>query len=237
MANEKILVVDDEVNILELVKFNLAGSGFKPAAAESGEEALEILKNDQIDLVILDVMLPGIDGWEVLRRIKSEPALNRMPIIMLTAKNAEIDKVVGLEIGADDYVTKPFSTRELVARVKALLRRSVEPKDNDQDDEILKAADLVIDLSEYKVSRNGVRLDFTLKEFELLRILVQNEGKVLTRDVLLDKIWGYDYFGETRTVDVHIRHLRKKLESEGIEYIETIRGVGYKFEYRNTLRK
>lgn len=228
MPGETILVVDDEAHILELIRFNLESAGYRVELAEDGEAALKFCQQQVPDLIILDIMLPGIDGLEVCKRLRISNATAKVPIIMLTAKGEEIDKVVGLEIGADDYITKPFSIRELMARVKAILRRA---ESADPEPKLIKAGDLTIDTSRYEVYKNGEKLDFTLKEFELLKLLVLNQGKVLSRDYLLDQVWGYEYFGETRTVDVHIRHIRQKLDdnADASNYIETIRGVGYKF--------
>lgn len=233
MANEKILVVDDEEHILELIQFNLISAGFQVSTAINGEEALKLCSQEQPDLVLLDIMLPGIDGLEVCRRLKSQSDTKFIPIIMITAKGEEIDKIVGLELGADDYITKPFSVRELIARVKALLRRTRISMPEDVEDKIIKIGGLVINSSTYEVYKDQKKIELTLKEFELLKLLVLNKGKVLTRDFLLDKVWGYEYYGETRTVDVHIRHLRQKLEeADCAKYIETVRGVGYKFNYK-----
>ncbi|RKD34313.1 response regulator [Thermohalobacter berrensis] len=227
---KKILVVDDEEHIVELIKFNLEKNGYEVVTAFEGEEALNKVYEEEPDLVVLDLMLPGIDGIEVCKRMKRDSITENIPIIMLTAKSEETDKVLGLEIGADDYITKPFSVRELIARVKAVLRRSKDTKK--EEAQIIKVGDITIDIEKHEVSKNGEKIDLTLKEFELLKILAQNKGKVLSRNYLLDKVWGYDYYGETRTVDVHIRHLRKKIEDENkhFKYIETIRGVGYKMK-------
>lgn len=233
MANGTILVVDDEIHILELIKFNLINSGYRVITADTGEQALKECEKELPDLILLDIMLPGIDGLEVCRRLKKNNDTNMIPIIMLTAKGEEIDKILGLELGADDYITKPFSVRELAARVKALLRRSTLSLTDESSTPIVKIGDVTIDITNYEVYKNEEKLEFTLKEFELLKLLVQNKGKVLTRDYLLDQIWGYEYYGETRTVDVHIRHIRQKLEEDGkSHYIETIRGVGYKLSYK-----
>ena len=185
-----------------------------------------------VALVLLDIMLPGIDGMEVCRRLKGTTTTADIPIIMLTAKGDEVDKILGLELGADDYITKPFSVRELIARVKALLRRAAPQND---EEGILHAGNITIDVGNYEAFRNGEKLSLTLKEFELLKLLVISRGKVLTRDFLLDRIWGYEFYGETRTVDVHIRHIRQKLGDDA-HYIETIRGVGYKFNDRQERR-
>lgn len=227
----KILVVDDEHSIVELLKYNLENSGYEVKEAYDGEEALNMVSQERFDLIILDLMLPKIDGIEVCKRLKEE--YFHIPIIMLTAKSSEADKVLGLNIGADDYITKPFSVKELIARVNALLRRIGEmEKQNDR--EIINIGKLKIDLERHEVEKNGKLLDLTLKEFELLRILVENKGKVLSRNVLLDRVWGYDFYGETRTVDVHIRNLRKKIEDDdkNPQYIETVRGVGYRIGLR-----
>lgn len=230
MSYGKVLVVDDEVHIVELIKFNLEGNGYSVIEAYDGHKALEIAKKEDIDIVILDLMLPGIDGIEVCRRLRKDPATEKIPIIMLTAKSEETDKVLGLEIGADDYLAKPFSVRELTAKMKAVLRRSVD--DKKEESKIIKIDDIQIDIERHEVTKGDTKIELTLKEFELLRILADNRGKVLSRNMLLDEVWGYDYFGETRTVDVHIRHLRKKIEENDKvpKYIETIRGVGYKIK-------
>lgn len=229
MSYGKVLVVDDEYHIVELVKFNLESNGYEVVEASDGKEALTKAKECSPDLILLDIMLPIIDGIEVCKKLKNDIETQGISIIMLTAKSDETDKVIGLEIGADDYITKPFSVRELLARVKAVLRRKIEVKINDID-RIVKVGDIIIDEDKHEVLKNGEKLDLTLKEFELLNILAKNRGKVLSRNYLLDEVWGYDYFGETRTVDVHIRHLRKKIENDdkNPKYIETIRGVGYK---------
>ncbi|MBN2285401.1 MAG: response regulator transcription factor [Tissierellales bacterium] len=228
MAN-KILVVDDEKHILELIKFNLELNQFEVILAENGAEAIEVMKKNSIDLVILDLMLPIIDGIEVLKIIRRSEKTCTIPVIMLTAKTAETDKVFGLEIGADDYVTKPFSVKELTARVKALLRRS-DYKGISEETIVIK--NMVINRTQHNVAINGQEILLTLKEYEVLKLLSENKGKVYNRDQLLNLVWGYDYFGETRTVDVHIRHIRKKIEEldPENEYIETVRGVGYKIK-------
>lgn len=227
MANEKILIVDDEEHIRELISFNLKNNGYETITADNGNKAIEIIENDKINLVILDLMLPGIDGYEVCKKIRYDSKTSDIPIIMLTAKSEELDKILGLELGADDYMTKPFSIRELMARVKALLRRTTVQVISQK----YSFGNVVIDLEKHKATKYGKVIDLTLKEFELLAILIKNKGRVITRDFLLDKIWGYEYIGETRTVDVHIRHLRQKIEDDDSspEYIETIRGIGYRF--------
>ena len=225
MPRDTILAVDDEVHILELISFNLKAAGYHVVTALTGEEALKRCEVERPSLVLLDIMLPGIDGLEVCRRLKGDRMTSNIPIIMLTARGDEVDKILGLELGADDYITKPFSVRELAARVKSLLRR-VAPQ-QESEPQTLRSGDIMIDITNYEAFKGGEKLSLTLKEFELLKVLVLSRGKVLTRDFLLDRIWGYEYYGETRTVDVHIRHLRQKLGEE--PYIETVRGVGYRF--------
>jgi two-component system alkaline phosphatase synthesis response regulator PhoP len=229
MAGESILIVDDELHIVELIKYNLESNGYRTYAAHDGREALNVIDIEDIDLVILDLMLPVIDGLEVCKTLKRNNEKSYIPIIMLTAKGEEFDKVLGLELGADDYLTKPFSVRELIARIKVILRRSsIELPLS----ETIKIGPLIINYDRHEVEKNEEMLDLTLKEFELLKLLINNRGKVLTREMLLDSIWGYEYYGETRTVDVHIRHLRQKLEDDdkNPRFIETIRGVGYRFK-------
>ncbi|MFV0635762.1 winged helix-turn-helix domain-containing protein [Mitsuokella sp. WILCCON 0060] len=223
----QILVVDDEASIRELLAFNLKKNGYEVETAADGREALA--KAPKADLVLLDIMLPEIDGLEVCRRLKSSPQTNGIPIIMLTAKAEEIDRVLGLEMGADDYVVKPFSMRELIARVKAVLRRSHQ--DDKAKGEALSIGSLRIDFSSYQVWLHDEPVALTPKEYELLKLLVTNPGRAFSRDELLERIWGYEYYGDTRTVDVHIRHLRAKLAAapEISDAIETVRGVGYRF--------
>ena len=225
MPSDTILAVDDEVHILELISFNLKAAGYHVVTALTGEEALKRCEVEKPSLVLLDIMLPGIDGLEVCRRLKGDRTTSNIPIIMLTARGDEVDKILGLELGADDYITKPFSVRELAARVKSLLRR-VAPQ-QESEPQTLRAGDIMIDITNYEAFKGAEKLALTLKEFEPPKVLVLSRGKVLTRDFLLDRIWGYEYYGETRTVDVHIRHLRQKLGEE--PYIETVRGVGYRF--------
>ena len=233
MKKRTILAVDDEIHILELLKYNLEANGYHVKTVETGEQALEILKNVKIDAVLLDLMLPQIDGLEVLRQIRTTEKIKKMPVIMLTAKGDEFDRVLGLEMGADDYISKPFSIRELQARVKALLRRVEEDKKEEpqEDKKVISTHGLVIGLETRSVSKNGVPIEMSLKEFELLKLLAENPGRVYSRDVLLEKIWSYEYIGETRTVDVHIRHIRKKIEEDDSNpmFIKTVRGFGYKF--------
>jgi two-component system alkaline phosphatase synthesis response regulator PhoP len=227
MSEEKILIVDDEEHICELIKFNLEKNGYKTITAGDGIEALKKIKQEKPNLILLDVMLPGMDGYDVCKEIRKDSSIATIPIIMITAKGEEFDKVLGLELGADDYITKPFSVRELVARIKAMFRRiNIEGADN-----YYVFGELKVDFDKHEVIKDGNKVELTLKEFELLHILVKNMGRVVTRDFLLDKIWGYEYVGETRTVDVHIRHLRQKIEQDDKKpkYIETMRGIGYRF--------
>lgn len=224
-----ILVVDDEEPILELLKFNLEKEGYQVCVAKDGQEALDCIQKEQPSLIVLDIMLPGMDGLEVCRILRLSPKFQQIPIIMLTAKVEEIDKVLGLELGADDYMTKPFSPRELLARIKARLRRISTSEDAVAQ---IVRGDLRIDVSGFRVLVRGEEIELTPKEFELLRVFATHPGKVYSRDELLDRIWGYEYDGDTRTVDVHVRHLRLKVERDpsNPEYIETLRGIGYRFK-------
>ncbi|WP_337802399.1 response regulator transcription factor [Mitsuokella jalaludinii] len=233
----QILVVDDEASIRELLSFNLKKNGYSVETAADGREALA--KAAGMDLVLLDIMLPEDDGLEVCRRLKADPQTSGIPIIMLTAKAEEIDRVLGLELGAelgaDDYVVKPFSMRELLARVKAVLRRSAKDSQSEKGrEETLKIGGLRLDFSSYQAWLHDEPIALTPKEYELLKLLVTNPGRAFTRDELLERIWGYEYYGDTRTVDVHIRHLRAKLKGdENIsKAIETVRGIGYRFARR-----
>lgn len=232
----KILVVDDEGHIVELVRFNLEKEGFEVVVAGNGLEALQMVEEEQPNLVILDIMLPYVDGLEVCRRLRQMDRYQHLPIIMLTAKGDEIDTVLGLEMGADDYIKKPFSPRELVARVKARLRvHQVLQADLVVGQKVQVFKDLIILPDKYEAYLGERKLDLTPKEFELLKLLASSRGKVFTREALLQKVWGYEYSGDTRTVDVHVRHLRQKLgdDSSSPNYIETVRGVGYKFRERD----
>jgi len=228
-----VLVVDDEKSIVRLITFNLEKEGFNTFKAYDGKEALRIVREKRPDAVILDIMLPGLDGFEICRRVRQEGLSTA--VIMLTAKDGEIDKVLGLELGADDYITKPFSPREMVARVKAVLRRTSQRGQPAGEEEGIRIGDLYIDPSRYKVTLKDKVIELTPKEFELLHFLAQNAGRVMTRDVLLNRIWGYTFTGDTRIVDVHISHLREKIESNPKQpvYIKTVRGVGYKLEAKN----
>lgn len=228
-----VLIVDDETHILELLRYNLESNGYKVIQSETGEEALGKLRNNHVDIILLDLMLPGIDGLEVLRKIRGTEAYKEIPVIMLTAKNEEFDTVLGLEMGADDYIGKPFGIHELLARMKAVFRRTKDNKNNrEEKEEILYIGELTINKLTHEVTIRDKQLELPLKEFELLYILAKNRGRVFDRQYLLDKIWGYDYYGETRTVDVHIRSLRKKIEKDdkNPEHIKTVRGVGYKYK-------
>jgi len=218
-----ILCIDDEINILALLQFNLESAGYAAVTATTGADGIAAAAG-RPSLILLDLMLPDIDGTEVCRKLKMDPVTASIPIIMITAKDSEVDKILGLELGADDYITKPFSVREVLARIKALLRRC---KSSDNGDGRIVVGPLTIDSDNYEAFRNGEKLQLTLKEFELLKMMASSVGKVLTRDYLLDQIWGYEFYGETRTVDVHIRHLRQKL-GDDMYMVETVRGVGYK---------
>jgi two-component system alkaline phosphatase synthesis response regulator PhoP len=231
MKKQKILIVDDEIHILELLKYNLESNGFDVIEVETGEEALAIIETQALDCVILDLMLPGVDGIEVLRKVRQSEN-KELPIMMLTAKNEEIDAVIGLEMGADDYVGKPFRTRELISRVKAIIRRSEARKTIEPQHQIIEQENLKLNLETHQIFKSGEELFLTLKEFELLEKLMKSPGRVFTRDELLESIWGYDYIGETRTVDVHVRQLRKKIEKDdkNPELVLTVRGIGYKFK-------
>ncbi|MFN8597576.1 MAG: response regulator transcription factor [Anaerolineae bacterium] len=221
MTKETILVVDDEQNIVELARLYLEQDGFKVIAAYTGKAALDRVKSDAPALMVLDLMLPEIDGWEVCRRVRANSDL---PIIMLTARDEDIDKIVGLEIGADDYMTKPFNPRELVARVKAILRRSDR---SSSPTKVYRLGDLTIDPARREVTVAGQPIDLRTKEFDCLLCLAEHKGIVLSREKLLELAWGYDFAGQTRTVDVHVAHLRKKINHSTAQ-IETVTGVGYK---------
>lgn len=221
----KILIVDDEKNIVDILRFNLQKEGFETVEAYDGKEAIEKALRAKPDIILLDVMLPVFDGFTVCRKLRERI---QTPIIMLTAKEEEVDKILGLEMGADDYVTKPFSPRELIARIKSNLRRSsIESRSESPD--VIYAFDLEIDIARYEVSKAGRIIDLTAREFSLIKFLVQNAGKVFSRETLMEKIWDYEYFGDMRTVDVTVSRLREKLSNNMNEYILTKRGVGYYF--------
>ena len=223
-----ILLVDDEESIQKLLAFPLERDGFRVVPAHDGEEALDRFAQERVDLVVLDVMLPRLDGLEVCRRLRSTSSV---PILMLTARDDELDKVLGLELGADDYLTKPFSVREFRSRVRALLRRASAPRHEPGGDEVIQADNLTIDPARRRVTLNGDEIDLTYVEFELVRALAERPGRVFTRQALLERLWGDSDYRDPRTIDVHIRHLREKLERDARrpEYIFTVRGVGYRF--------
>ena len=230
MSNQtKILLVEDEASLSEPLAYLLGKEGFDVAVADTGTAAMEMFSRSGADLVLLDLMLPGISGTEVCRQIR---ATSMVPIIMLTAKDTEVDKVVGLELGADDYVTKPYSSRELVARIRAVLRRQSGLDDNFGEDTQLSGGTVKIDIDRHIVTINGTATPMPLKEFELLEYLIRNSGRVLTRAQLIDRVWGNDYFGDTKTLDVHVKRLRAKIETDPANpiFIQTVRGLGYKFE-------
>lgn len=228
---KKILIVDDEKDLVELVSYNLQKEGFFTSASYDGADALSRLKNDKFDLVILDLMLPGMDGLEIMRAIRGDPGLSHLPVLLLTAKAEEIDRVIGLEMGADDYVTKPFSPRELVARVKALLRR-VSRKDEEPLKGILRIGDMEIDKERYSVRIKDREIKLSTIEFKLLLYLAERKGRIFTREQLLDAVWGNEVYVEPRTVDVHIRRLRQQIEVDPSKprFIKTRRGAGYYIE-------
>jgi two-component system response regulator RegX3 len=223
----KVLVVEDEQSLREALVFFLEKEGHEVSVAVDGEEAIRVFENSGADIILLDLMLPKIDGNQVCKQIRQS---SNVPIIMLTAKDSEIDKIVGLEIGADDYITKPYSTRELLARIKAVLRRQVEPPLTAGS--VLIAGELRLDSDRHVVTLNGNPLTLPLKEFELLELLMENVNRVLTRGQIIDRVWGSNYFGDTKTLDVHIKRLRSKVEEDPArpKYIQTVRGLGYKLE-------
>ncbi|MFB1080447.1 response regulator transcription factor [Jeotgalibacillus sp. JSM ZJ347] len=231
---KKVLVVDDEQSIVTLLKYNLEQSGYEVLTAYDGAEGIELVENEHPDLLVLDLMLPVMDGIEVCKQLRQKQI--HIPIIMLTAKDEEFDKVLGLELGADDYMTKPFSPREVVARVKAILRRSgrieVKEPEIEIEEDFIELGEVKVFPEQYEAYYKGEQIDLTPKEFELLVYLIENKGRVLTRDQLLQTVWNYDFAGDTRIVDVHISHLREKIEENTKKpvYIKTIRGLGYKME-------
>ena len=227
----RILVVEDEESLSEAIAFLLSKEGFDVDIAANGPAALEKFDLNGADLILLDLMLPGLSGTEVCRQIRTKSSV---PIIMLTAKDSEIDKVVGLELGADDYVTKPYSSRELIARIRAVLRRG-EMSDNTVEVGVLTVGPVRLDIDRHIITVNGLPIALPLKEFELLEFLMRNAGRVLTRLQLIDRVWGSDYVGDTKTLDVHIKRLRAKIEKDPAnpEYIQTVRGMGYKMERAN----
>ena len=225
----KILIIEDEISFSEALSFLLEKEGYSTVVAETGKQGLDAFKSDNFDLVLLDLMIPEVSGIDVCRTIRTTSAV---PIIMLTAKDSEIDKVVGLELGADDYVTKPYSSRELVARIKAVLRRGGLDNETTESASVHSIAGIKMDIERHQVTVNDVAINLPLKEFELLEFLMRNAGRVLTRGQLIDRVWGGDYYGDTKTLDVHIKRLRSKIEVDPANplLIQTIRGLGYKFE-------
>ena len=226
--SKKILIVDDEKNIVDILKFNLKKEGFDTLEAYDGEKAVELAVDEMPDLILLDVMLPKMDGFTVCKKIRQSMST---PILMLTAKEEEVDKVLGLELGADDYITKPFSQRELMARIKANIRRSSMESTEAANGGTIKCGSVVINVDRYEVKRDEVSVELTLREFELVKFLALHPGQIFSRENLLEKVWGYEYYGDVRTVDVTIRRVREKLERDpaNCEYILTKRGVGYYF--------
>lgn len=228
MSKLRALVVDDEHNILELIEYNLTENGYDVVTVDEGDKAIEIASREDFDIILLDVMLPGKSGLDICKELRTVYN-KKTPIIMLTAKSEEIDKILGLEFGADDYVTKPFSVRELMARIRAVIRRYENTDSESSSQSIIKVGNITINDERHEVMAGDRVIDLTLKEFELLRTLARNRGRVMTRECLLDSIWGFDYIGETRTVDVHVRYLRRKIGDDQ-NLIETIRGIGYKIK-------
>ncbi|NLM43630.1 MAG: response regulator transcription factor [Clostridiales bacterium] len=227
--NNKILVVDDEKPIADIIKYNLEKEGYKVFVAEDGQQAIDSTYEHKPDLIILDIMLPVMDGFTVCKKLRENVST---PIIMLTAKEEEVDKVLGLELGADDYMTKPFSFRELLARVKANIRRAnFSINGIEGNGQVIKSNNLIIDLNKYEVRKDDKIIELTLREFELLKYLAQNAEQVFTRETLLEEVWGYEYYGDVRTVDVTVRRLREKIEDDpsNAKYVLTKRGVGYYF--------
>lgn len=229
MENQKILIVDDDANICELLRMYLTKDGFDTATAADGEQAIELADRYKPDLILLDIMMPRLDGWQVCRQIRKT---SEVPIIMLTAKGEVFDKILGLELGADDYISKPFDTKEVMARIKAVLRRSNE-KDKKNDVKEVRFDKLTINLTNYELTVDGKQIDTPPKELELIYHLASNPNRVYTRDQLLDEVWGFDYYGDSRTVDVHVKRLREKLENVSDKWsLKTVWGVGYKFEVK-----
>ena len=227
MPKESILIVEDEKNIAKLIRYNLEKDGYECYMAKSGEDGLEILKKHAIDLVILDIMLPGIDGFEVCRTIKQSARLKNIPVIILTAKGEEVDRIVGLELGADDYMVKPFSPRELILRIKAILKRGkTEPLKKD----MLNAGDISVNIPSHKVTVKNKEIELTRMEFKLLTTLMERRGRLQDRDTLLNDVWNIDTMINTRTIDTHIKKIREKLGHKAGNMIETVRGMGYRFK-------
>jgi len=226
MSKAHILVVDDEKPIVDIIKFNLEKEGYKVTASYDGEDALNRIKSENFDIVLLDVMLPKLDGFSVCKKVRE---FSDIPIIMITAKADEVDKVLGLELGADDYITKPFGIRELIARIRANLRRTAQS--SAQDGKVLKAGALTLNPETFEVKKNGKIIELTVREYELLKFLMSQKGQVFSREELLEKVWDYEYYGDVRTVDVTVRRLREKIEDNPSEptFILTKRGIGYYF--------
>jgi two-component system response regulator RegX3 len=225
----KVMVIDDEESLLEAVRYALSREGFDVTVARDGGEAVRLFEAERPDLLVLDLMLPVMNGWDVCRRVR---ASSQVPIIMLTARDAEVDRVVGLEMGADDYVTKPFSVRELVARVRALLRRAGVGPEPNGDSGVIEVTGIRLDPERHEVRVRGELVALPLKEFELLAVLMENRNRVLTRQTLIDRVWGFDYVGDTKTLDVHVKRLRARIEENRHDprLIVTVRGVGYRFD-------
>ena len=228
MTKKLVYLVEDDQHIQELIKYNLEINAMETRVFSDAESFLQAAPQRVPDLLLLDLMLPGMDGLELCKLIKKDTKLSKVPVIMITAKGEEFDKVLGLELGADDYITKPFGVRELLARVRVALRRSAD--EAEKTAKIICAGKLTLDLERHELYKEDQAIELTFKEFELLKLLMSNKGKVLSRDILLERIWGNDYLGETRTVDVHIRYLRQKIEEDDNNpvYIETVRGIGYR---------
>lgn len=234
MANQKILVVDDDKNICELLRLYLEKEGYEIKIANDGEEAYKIFEEWHPEIVLLDIMMPKQDGWETCRKIR---AISQVPIIMLTAKGDTFDKVLGLELGADDYIVKPFDSKEVVARIKAVLRRT-HSEEKEENNKVIKYDNLIIDLDKYELTVGGKIVEAPPKEMELLYFLANHPTRVFTRDQLLDEVWGFEYYGDTRTIDVHVKRLREKLDGASEQWsLKTVWGVGYKFELKTQNEK
>ncbi|NLM37168.1 MAG: response regulator transcription factor [Firmicutes bacterium] len=230
MSKERVLIIEDEPNIIELVAYNLEKEGWLVSKAQTGEEGWEKIQAEHPDIILLDLMLPGIDGMEICRRTRQNKLTRDIPIIILTAKAEEADRVLGLESGADDYVTKPFSPRELIARIRAVLRRADKNFLEVEEKEMLVLGPIKMDLRQHKVLVHDNEIELTPKEFDLLHLLMSHPGRAFSREYLLENLWGYEFFGDTRTVDVHVRRLRQKIEDNPAQpyWLETVRGVGYR---------
>ena len=230
MSKERVLIIEDEPNIIELVAYNFEKEGWLVSKAQTGEEGWEKIQAEHPDIILLDLMLPGIDGMEICRRTRQNKLTRDIPIIILTAKAEEADRVLGLESGADDYVTKPFSPRELIARIRAVLRRADKNFSEVEENEMMVLGPIKMDLRQHKVLVNENEIELTPKEFDLLHLLMSHPGRAFSREYLLENLWGYEFFGDTRTVDVHVRRLRQKIEDNPAQpyWLETVRGVGYR---------